>query len=236
MKWVKGSFFKQRRFHDRADLADQLRQWLQEVNTERASRATGMIPAQQLCQERDRLRPLRIAPQQLALRIPVHVGPTAEVYHAGCGYSMPADAAGLPATLYLYRDTVRIVAGRFESRHQRHVAKGTVSRLPQHRAAHLAAISGARGKRYLKRQQLFESGEAAVGFLAELVHRSPRGWSADVEALHEMLQLLGTEAMERAFRAALQVGAISVAFVAQCLGYDQQPSLFELDSGHEAPR
>ena len=104
VKWVKGSFFKQRRFHDRADLQQQLNQWLQEVNTERPSRATGIIPAQRLEEERVRLRALRIGPEQLALRIPVHVGPTAEVLHAGCGYSMPPEAAGLPATLYLYRD------------------------------------------------------------------------------------------------------------------------------------
>ena len=39
--WVKGSFFKQRRFHDHEDLHRQLRQWLDEVNHERSSRATG---------------------------------------------------------------------------------------------------------------------------------------------------------------------------------------------------
>jgi hypothetical protein len=233
--WVKASFFKQRRFHDPADLQQQLDEWHQQVNNERACRATGVIPAQRLAEERPRLRPLRIAPQQLALRIPIHVGPTAEVYYAGRGYSMPADAAGLPGTLFLYRHTVRIVAGRFEATHQRYVAKGSVSRLPEHRAAHLAAIAGARGKRYLKRQQLFESGEAAVRFLTELVHRSPRGWSADVEALHAMLQLFGTEAMEGAFRAALQAQTISIRFVAQCLHYDQQGQRFDVGYSGQEP-
>ncbi len=226
VKWVKGSFFKQRRFHDREDLQQQLTQWLWEVNNERPSRATGVTPAQRLTEDRSRLRPLRISPEQLALRVPVHVGPTAEVHYDGRGYSMPAEAAGIPGTLYLYRDTVRIVAGRFEATHQRNSAKGTVTRLPEHRAAHLAAISGKRGKRYLKRQQLFETGEAAVRFLTELVHGKPHQWFADVESLHEMLQQFGAEPMDRAFRAALQVGAISVDFVAQCLGYGEQLPLF----------
>ena len=31
--WVKGSFFKQRRFLDREDLERQLREWLTEANT-----------------------------------------------------------------------------------------------------------------------------------------------------------------------------------------------------------
>ena len=42
--WVKGSFFKQRRFLDREDLERQLRDWLAEANTVRPSRATGVPP------------------------------------------------------------------------------------------------------------------------------------------------------------------------------------------------
>ncbi len=41
VKWVKGSFFKQRRFLDQEDLLRQLQEWHVEVNTQRPSRATG---------------------------------------------------------------------------------------------------------------------------------------------------------------------------------------------------
>jgi transposase len=224
--WVKGSFFKQRRFRNRQDLLDQLVQWLTEVNTERPSRATGIVPAIRREEERARLRPLRVLPQDLALRLPASVGPTAQVLHDNHPYSMPPEAAGLPATLYLYRDRVRIVAGRFTAVHPRQTEPGAVSRLPEHRAAHLAAISGKRGKRYLKRQHLFETGEAAVLFITELVYRSPRLWSHDVDQLHDLLQTVGPEAMERAFRAALDVNNISVDFVARALG-STQAELFE---------
>jgi hypothetical protein len=155
------------------------------------------------------------------------VGPTADVFHNGHPYSMPPEAAGLPGTLYLYRDRVRIVAGRFTASHPRQTAPGAVSRLPEHRAAHLAALSGKRGKRYLKRQHLFETGEAAVRFITELVHRAPRRWSTDVDQLHELLQAVGPEAMERAFRAALDVQSISVDFIARALGRTQA-DLFEV--------
>ena len=37
---------------------------------------------------------------------------------------MPPDAIGLPGTLYLYRDRVRIVAGRFSAEHVRQFAAG----------------------------------------------------------------------------------------------------------------
>jgi transposase len=216
--WVKGSFFKQRRFHDMEDLAAQLLEWLQEVNTQRPSRATGQIPLERMGEERKRLRPLRIPVSELALRIPVQVGPTAEVFYDGRGYAMPPEAAGLPGTLYLYRNRVKIVAGRWQAEHERFIPKGQIARLPEHRAAHLAAVAGKRGKRYLKRQQLFECGQATVEVLTEIVHRSPRGWYAEIDQLHELLQLVGPEKMERACRAAVQAGSFAVAFIAQCLG------------------
>jgi len=217
--WVKGSFFKQRRFHDLEDLTAQLAQWLQEVNTQRPSRATGQIPLERMEQERKRLRPLRIAPSELALRIPVQVGPTAEVFYDGRGYSMPPEAAQLPGTLFLYENRVKIVAGRWQAEHERFIPKGQIARLPEHRAAHLAAVAGTRGKRYLKRQQLFECGEATVAVLTEIVHRSPRDWYPEVERLHGLLQSVGPENIERACRAAVAAGRFTVPFVAQCLGW-----------------
>jgi transposase len=222
--WVKGSFFKQRRFHDLEDLKSQLGEWMTEVNEQRPSRATGQIPAVRLIEDRVRLRPPRCPPEKLALRIPVQVGPTAEVSYNGRGYSMPAEAAGLPGTLYLYRERIRIVAGRFEATHERFGTPGTVSRLPEHRAAHLAAIAGKRGKRYLKRQQLLEVGESAVSFLTEIVHRTPQGWIGEVDQLHQMLQALGPQALDRAFRAALDSGRCDVPFVAQSLGWNGPPA------------
>jgi len=218
--WVKGSFFKQRRFHDLEDLQNQLGEWMVEVNEQRPCRATGVIPAVRLVEDRARLRPPRCSPEQLALRVPIQVGPTAEVSYNGRAYSMPPEASGLPGTLYLYRERIRIVAGRFQAIHERFGPPETVSRLPEHRAAHLAAISGKRGKRYLKRQQLFELGEAAVAFLTEIVHRSPQGWIVEVDRLHDMLQELGAERMVKAFRAAVQAQSFDVRFVAQCLGWN----------------
>jgi transposase len=90
--WVKGSFFKQRRFLDDADLLTQLAEWQTEVNTQRPCRATRVIPAVRLEEERPRLRPVKVAPAQLALRVPIVVGPTAAVVHDTHPYSMPPDA------------------------------------------------------------------------------------------------------------------------------------------------
>jgi transposase len=227
--WVKGSFFKQRRFRDMADLVAQLDDWVEEVNHRLPNRATGVTPAERRQQELPRLRPLRVAPSELALRYPVHVGPTGVVVFDTHAYSMPPEAAGLAGTLHLYRDRVRIVAGRHTAEHPRQQGRGQVSHLPEHRAAHLAAISGRRGKQYLKRQHLFEVGESAVRFLTELVHIKPRAWYRDVDRLHEYLQAFGPEALDRSFRAALQAGSISVPFIATCLGQTSLPLEQELE-------
>lgn len=67
--WVKGSFFKVRRFQDRTDLEAQLTQWLKQSNHQRPCRATGEIPAVRLKAEAKRLRPLRVSPEEYALQI-----------------------------------------------------------------------------------------------------------------------------------------------------------------------
>jgi transposase len=77
--FVKSSFFKVRRFHDAEDLRQQLQAWHEEVNQERPCRATGVIPAVRWAEEKSRLRPLKVQPSELALRIPVYVGPTGTV-------------------------------------------------------------------------------------------------------------------------------------------------------------
>jgi len=112
--FVKSSFFKVRRFHDEEDLQQQRRDWEREVNEERPCRATGIIPAVRLVEETPRLRALNVQPEELAPRIPVYVGPTGTVLHDGHAYSMPPAAISMPATLYLYAQRVRIVAGRMK--------------------------------------------------------------------------------------------------------------------------
>jgi transposase len=222
--WVKGSFFKQRRFVDDADLAQQLCDWLAEANTVRPSRATGVPPAERMAEERARLRPLKIAPADLALRLPVSVSPVGVVLHDGHPYSMPPDAIGLPGTLYLYRDRVRIVAGRFSAEHARQWQPGSSSILPEHRAERVAAVSGTRARRYLQRQHLIDLGPTALAYLTELTHRRPQRWIQDVEQLHALLQTHGDEALRDAFTRGLGEQAIGAEYIAHYLG-DTSPTL-----------
>jgi transposase len=211
--WVKGSFFKSRRFHDEADLLEQLAQWHAEANLQRPSRATGVIPAERLREEQPRLRPLKVAPAELALRVPIYVGPTATVVHETHPYSMPPEAIGIAGTLFLYRDRVRLVAGRYEAVHPRLFERGARSTLPEHRAQLVAAVSGKRAKRYLQREQLLELGPPALEYLTEIVHRRPRAWVSEVEALHTLLQQHGAEPLREAFVQALAQETFGTEYV-----------------------
>jgi len=221
--WVKGSFFKQRRFLDREDLLRQLREWRQEVNTERPSRATRVIPAERMKEERPRLRPLKVSPAELSLRIPVSVGPTGEVLYDTHSYSMPPDSMGIPGTLYLHRDKVRIVAGRFEAVHPRLFGPPAKSTLPEHRAERVAAAAGKRAKRYMQREHLLALGRVALEYLTELTHRRPRVWVRDVDRLHDLLQRHGEQALRAAFERGLTERAFGAEYIAHYLALTPDP-------------
>jgi transposase len=216
--WVKGSFFKCRRFHDRADLEAQLREWLTAVNTQRPSRATGIIPAVRLAQERPRLRPLPIPAAAYALKIPVVVTARGRVAYDGGEYSMPPATLGQPATLHLYSDRVEIVtkAGAVV-RHPRCHPRGASSILPEHRTAMLAAVRGVRGRLYFQRQSLWELGPAAEAWLTELIHRRPAQWRTDVEQCFTFLNAHGPQRLLAALASGIHQGAIGAEYVAAAL-------------------
>ena len=77
----------------------------------------------------------------------------------------------------------------------------------------MAAVSGKRGQRYLKRQQLLDLGEPALRYLTEIVHRRPGQWLGEVDRLHEVLQRHGPEVLRRAMAEGLKEEIFSAAYV-----------------------
>jgi hypothetical protein len=213
--WVKSSFFKQRTFMDDTDLQEQLQAWLHEANTQTKSRATGEVPEVRRQEEMPRLRPLKVRPENLALRIPVVAGPTGHVTYQEHEYLVPAKAIGQAGTLYLYRDRVKIVIGQHVVAYPRPPLDTPKQRLalPYLQAEMVAAASGKRGPLYLMRQQLLDAGQPALDFLTELVHRKPRTWKRDVESLHRALLEYGKDRLFDAFEDALRLEVIEVAYV-----------------------
>jgi transposase len=231
--WVKNSFFKPRRFVDAQDLREQLAAWRVEVNTRIASRATGVTPQARMAEERARLRPLKVRPAELALRFPVVVNATGEVLHEGVAYSMPPESMHLPGTLFLYRDRVRIICGRYATEQRRRRHDEPKKTLPEHRAQMLAAVSGERAKRYFKREQLLALGATATTYLTELVHRRPKTWARDVDTLFELLQLVGDDGLCALLERALEEQVYGAEYIEHFLSGTSAPTP-ERDSWHSA--
>lgn len=215
--WVKSSFFKHRKFQDDADLRAQLDAWLVEVNMKTASRATNVIPETRRQEELSRLRPIKVIPEKLALRIPVFVGPTAEVIFEGLPYSMPPEATHVAGTLFLFEDRLRIVAGRFESVHRRRKKGEPPAPHPEHRAAKIASVHGKRAKLYEKRQQVLNLGRDALALLTEITHREPKLAGRHVEDLYALLEEHGDDAMRDAIARSVKAGRLTVAGVRRSL-------------------
>jgi len=214
--FVKNSFFKVRRFHDRQDLERQLAEWLHEVNEVRPSRATDVPPKDLIAADRTRLRPMAMPAADYALKVPVFVGPTARVNYEGASYSMSPRTIGWSATLHLYADRVRIVAGTQVAEHPRQI-KGCESVHSDHRAEMLAAVSGDRAKRYFKREQILGLGVDAEALLTEIVHRHPRSWYGEVEILFDLLETFGQDKLRDALRMAVQQRQFAAIYVTSLL-------------------
>lgn len=216
--WVKRSFFRARRFADLDhDLPRQLLEWLTVANEERPSRATKEIPAQRLAVEQARMKPLAVAPAEYGLRYAVHVGPTALVEFQSIRYAMPAGACGIPATLHLYPDRVRIVTGggRFEATHPRFPRAGTTSYLEGQRAEQLAVVAGARKRLYFMRERILELGPIGESYLTELIHARPHTWKGDVERLFMLLEEMGEARFLRVLQRALFQQLYGAEYVVQ---------------------
>ena len=201
--FVKRAFFAARRFQNlEHDLPLQLAEWLVYANTVRPSRATGVPPHTRLVLEQARLHPLAIAPADYGLHVPVTVGPTAMVDYHGVRYAMPANACGLPATLHLYPDRVRIVCagGKHEALHPRVPLIGRVSYLTGQRAQQLAAVYGERKRLYFMRERLVELGPVGETYVTELVHQRPHTWKGCIARLFALLEDIG----DTRFRLVLQ--------------------------------
>jgi transposase len=217
VKWVKNTFFKWRKFIDEADLQSQLGAWVHEANFETISRATKAIPETLRLKESERLRPVRVLPESLAIRVPVFVGPTAEVMFEGAPYSMPPEAANVAGTAFVYEGRIRIVAGRYEAEHRRRAPGEPPAPLSEHRVAKLASVHGARARSYEMREQLLQLGPDALTLLTAIVHRSTRQSHARIEALHALLGEHGDHAMRAAIKRAVTIDDLTVAAVRDAL-------------------
>jgi hypothetical protein len=203
--FVKGNFFVGRMFQDRQDLIEQLKAWVDYVNSERVCDATGEIPLTRWAYES-----LKVCAHQAdtyAFKVSVVVRPTARVHYQGMEYSVAAATIGQTVTLHLQQQRVAIYLGnRLLAEHPRFPENGKSSVLSEH-AQELFQFR--RGKPYAQRQILLDLDPMVEPYLTELVHRRPQGWESDVDQMYQLYEHIGRTDF---------LAAVALATEARCFG------------------
>jgi hypothetical protein len=119
VRWVKGAFFRGRRFVDDGDMRARLAEWTSNVDTGVAARGTGAIPESRMSEERVRLRAMPIRAADFSMRIPVVVGARGEIGYEGISYWLPERTAGQRAVIHVRPDVIRVVGVGFDIEHPR---------------------------------------------------------------------------------------------------------------------
>lgn len=221
VKFVKRNFFAGRTFVDMADLERQLAEWLIEVNTARPCDATGVIPSERLITEQSRMREPLCRPEEYGMKYPSFVHTTGMVHWwDNIRYVMPAEACGMPCTVVVYPEQVRIYTAnkKYDETHPRYPetdgnGRYKVSYLPGQRSEQLARVHGDRKRLYYMRERIYELGEVGMGFLTELVHRRARTWQHDVERLFNLLERIGEQHFKELLKRALFQSLIGADYV-----------------------
>jgi transposase len=202
VKFVKGNFLPGRRFYDDADLAEQCRAWLRQVNTQRPSDATGQTPAVLLEQEQPQFGPLPQSASDYGFFDSVVVSREGLVAVESNRYSVPAHLIGRVLTARIHQSRIELFAdGERVASHPRH--PGQHARLidPTHFEAVFA--SKPRGRVMVYRDWLCDLSPAVNVYVRELCHKRRAEMNTQMLALYELAQELG----KADFVAALELAA-----------------------------
>ncbi|PYS96166.1 MAG: hypothetical protein DMF50_05715 [Acidobacteria bacterium] len=172
VEFVRRGFFKGRRFQGGDDVPAQLADWLREVNSERPCGAMGVAPASRLAADRGCLRPLAIPPGEYALRFAIVVDEPGFVEFQGRRYAMPPEMVGIPGLLWLYPESLTIVAGR---------RRFEYARVPERPAPRRARIGAPRGRLRPETREALDLVTLAEPGVPDAVNRHRLFWKTEVE-------------------------------------------------------
>jgi transposase len=217
VKWVKGNFLPGRTFADEADLAEQARAWCDQVNA-RPSEATGEPPLVRLAAEAAKGGRLPPTAHDFGLLESGVVSREALVAVAGNRYSVPVAHVGLPVTVRLHRERVRIWRDATCLADHPRAPDGARQRVID--PAHFAPLfpQKPRAQAMLYREVLLGLGGRAPAFLSELSRRHRARLREEILAVYALYEQAGADAVLAAMAQADDVGAYRAATLAELLG------------------
>jgi len=203
VKFVKGNFLAGRSFYDDADLAEQCREWLRQVNTQRPSDATGEPPAVLLAQEQPQFGPLPSVASDYGFFECVVVSREGLVAIETNRYSVPAHLMGRALTARIHRSRVELFADReLVATHVRVPAQQHARIIdPVHFEA--AFVGKPRGRVMVYRDWLCSLSPVAMSYVHEISHKRRKEMNPQMIALYDLAQEIG----KADFVAALELAA-----------------------------
>lgn len=205
VKWVKGNFLLGRGFADDAELAAQAGAWCDQVNA-RPSDATGEAPAIRLATEATNGGRLPPTAHDFGLLETGLVSREALVAVSGNRYSVPVAHVGLPVTVRLHRERVRIWRDATCLADHPRAPDGARQRVID--PAHFAPLFPAkpRAQAMLYREVLLGLGGRAPAFLSELSHRHRARLREEILAVYALYEQAGGAALLTAMARADDAG------------------------------
>src|SRR3989454_10462271 len=202
VKFVKGNLLPGRSFYDDADLAEQCRAWLTQVNTQRPSDATGQPPAILLEEEQPKLGPLPDIASDYGFFDSVVVSREGLVALETNRYSVPAHLIGRVLTARIHKSRIELFADceRVAS-HPRHTGQHARIIDPAHFEAVFATKP--RGRVMVYRDWLCNVSPQVASYIRELSYKRRAEMSQQMIALYDLAQEMG----KPDFAAALELAA-----------------------------
>lgn len=202
VKFVKSNFLPGRTFHDDADLAEQCRSWLHQVNAERPSDATGQPPAERLAEEQPKFGPLPACAADYGFFECVVVSREGLVAIETNRYSVPAHLMGRVLTARIHQNRIELFSDCEKvATHPRFPARFGRVIDPAHFEA--AFATKPRGRAMVYRDWLCDLSPAVCAYVREISHKRRAELNPQMIALYETAQDIG----KADFVAALELAA-----------------------------
>ena len=212
VKFVKGNLLPGRSFYDDADLAEQCRAWLRQVNTERPSDATGQPPAVLLEEEQPKLGPLPDLARDYGFFDSVVVSREGLVALESNGSSVPAHPIGRVLTARIHQSRIELFTdGERVATHPRHTGQRARIIDPTHFEA--AFATKPRGRVMVYRDWLCNLSPQVSSYVQELSYKRRAEMSQQMIALYDLAQEMGKPDFVAALELAAEQQTYGVEYV-----------------------
>jgi transposase len=202
VKFVKSNFLPGRTFYDEQDLAEQCRDWLRLVNTERPSDATKELPAVLLAQEQPHFGPIPAQATDYGFFDSVVVSREGLVTIETNRYSVPAHLMGRALTARIHPDHIDLFANQeLVAMHERRVPQSGRFIIPAHFESAFRAKP--RGRSMVYRDWLCGLSPCVERYITEVSHKRQAELHPQMIALYDLAQEVG----QTDFVAALELAA-----------------------------